>query len=67
MGGHVRGGLEDNLYHEHETHEPATNAALVSRLVMLATAVGRRVATPREARKIIGLATRPVAPALIRK
>lgn len=64
MGGHVRVGLEDNLYQEHETREPATNVALVSRLATLATAAGRRVATPREARAIIGVRVGPRGPQL---
>ena len=60
MGGHVRVGLEDNLYQDQSAREPATNAGLVSRLAQLATAADRPVATPDEARKIIGLESRAV-------
>jgi len=55
MGGHVRVGLEDNLYFDNERTRPATNAALVERLARLGEAAGRRIATPEEARAIIGL------------
>jgi uncharacterized protein (DUF849 family) len=55
MGGHVRVGLEDNLYYDDEKMQPATNAGLVERAVKAAHAVGRRVASPDRARQIIGL------------
>jgi uncharacterized protein (DUF849 family) len=56
MGGHVRTGLEDNPFLDHVSREPATNEALVRRAVQLAAAVGRRIATPNEARAMLGLA-----------
>jgi len=55
MGGHVRVGLEDALYHHHATREPATNEKLVKRVVRIAHEVGRKIATPEEARRILGL------------
>jgi 3-oxoadipate:acetyl-CoA acetyltransferase len=55
MGGHVRTGLEDNPYLDHVTRAPATNRELVERAVSLAEAAGRRVATPDEARAMLGL------------
>jgi len=55
MGGHVRVGLEDNLYFDEEKTRPATNAALIERLVKLADAAGRGIASPEEARAMIGL------------
>jgi 3-keto-5-aminohexanoate cleavage enzyme len=55
MGGHVRTGLEDNLHMDAERRDLATNARLVARVAGLATALGRRVATPMEARDLIGL------------
>ncbi|MEO8576206.1 MAG: 3-keto-5-aminohexanoate cleavage protein [Gemmatimonadales bacterium] len=55
MGGNVRVGLEDNLLWDHETKEQATNLRLVERLARLANAAERKVATPDEARQIIGL------------
>ncbi|MBN1106373.1 MAG: 3-keto-5-aminohexanoate cleavage protein [Deltaproteobacteria bacterium] len=53
MGGHVRVGLEDNIYYRRG--EPATNPQLVERVVRLAKELGREVATPDEARKILHL------------
>jgi 3-keto-5-aminohexanoate cleavage enzyme len=55
MGGHVRVGLEDNLYLDVRKTRPATNPGLVERIVALAGAAEREVATPAEARAIIGL------------
>jgi len=56
MGGHVRVGLEDAIYEDGETKRPATNAGLIDRVVRLACAAGRRIATPEETRQLIGLA-----------
>jgi 3-keto-5-aminohexanoate cleavage enzyme len=54
MGGHVRVGLEDNVYYEHgELAE--SNAQLVDRVASVAETLGRPVATPEEAREILGL------------
>lgn len=56
MGGHVRVGLEDNLFYDPATKiQPATNAGLIDRVVKVARAVGRDIASPEEARKIIGM------------
>ena len=52
-GGHVRVGLEDNIYYS--KGELATNAQLVERAVRLARELGREIATPDEARKILNL------------
>jgi 3-keto-5-aminohexanoate cleavage enzyme len=57
MGGHVRTGLEDNIYY-HKGILADSNAQLVERVVRIANEVGRPVATPDEARAIIGLAPR---------
>lgn len=52
MGGHVRVGLEDNIYYA--KGEPArSNAQLVERITRIAREVGREVATPEEARKML--------------
>lgn len=56
MGGHVRVGLEDNLYYR--KGQLATNEQLVSRVARMAAEVGRPVATPEEARQILGLPER---------
>jgi 3-keto-5-aminohexanoate cleavage enzyme len=52
-GGHVRTGLEDNLWFRRG--EPATNPLLVERIVRLAAELDRPVATPAEARALLGL------------
>jgi 3-keto-5-aminohexanoate cleavage enzyme len=56
MGGHIRVGLEDNLFFDPlERTQPATNAGLIDRAVKVARAVNRDVASPEEARLIIGI------------
>jgi uncharacterized protein (DUF849 family) len=55
MGGHVRVGLEDNLWMDEEKTDPATNARLIERVVQVAEAIGRPIASAECARKIIGL------------
>jgi 3-keto-5-aminohexanoate cleavage enzyme len=56
MGGHVRVGLEDNIYYKRG--ELATNERLIERIVKLAGEVGREVASPDEAREILQLPLR---------
>ena len=58
MGGHVRTGLEDNPYFDYADRSPATNVALVARVVELARTAGRRSATPAETRELLGLPSR---------
>ncbi len=65
MGGHVRLGLEDSLYYDAVKTQLATNAGLVERVVKLALAAGREIASPDEARMIIGLPLRNGAAAPI--
>ncbi|MHA2060672.1 MAG: 3-keto-5-aminohexanoate cleavage protein [Candidatus Sifarchaeia archaeon] len=55
MGGHVRVGLEDSIYFRYQNKELATNSKLVKRIVNLAHELGRDIATPKEARKILRL------------
>jgi 3-keto-5-aminohexanoate cleavage enzyme len=55
MGGHVRVGLEDNLYYDTDKRRHATNPDLVERLANMARVAGREIASPAEARAIIGL------------
>lgn len=57
LGGHVRVGLEDNLYLERGVLAPG-NAALVERAVTLVRAIGSTVATPAEARALLGVRER---------
>ncbi|MFJ2743406.1 3-keto-5-aminohexanoate cleavage protein [Streptomyces sp. NPDC087440] len=56
LGGHVRVGLEDNLYLG--KGNKATNAQLVERAVTITESLGSRVATPDEARATLGLKPR---------
>lgn len=53
MGGHVRVGLEDNLYLPDGSH--ASNPLLVEKIVRIAKEIGREIATPDEARSILSL------------
>lgn len=53
MGGHVRTGLEDVLKFNESID--ASNEMLVQRIVNIAKAVGREIAKPDEARKILNL------------
>jgi len=57
LGGHVRVGLEDNLYMSRGVLAPG-NAALVERAVKIVEDLGETVATPNAAREILGLRTR---------
>ncbi|MGH7960793.1 MAG: 3-keto-5-aminohexanoate cleavage protein [Candidatus Binatia bacterium] len=52
-GGHIAIGLGDYAYPELEL---PTNARLVSRVAQLARSMGREIATPEEARKMLGVA-----------
>ena len=54
MGGHVRVGLEDNIYLRKGVLAKS-NAELVERVVRLADDLDRKIATPDEARKILSL------------
>mgnify|MGYP005904281757 FL=1 len=54
MGGHVRVGFEDNVYIE-KGKLAASNGEMVEKVVRLAKELGRPVATPAEAREILGL------------
>ena len=54
LGGHVRVGMEDNLYRE--AGAPAeSNAEFVERTVEIIDRLGRDVATPDETREMLGL------------
>ena len=57
LGGHVRVGLEDNVYLDKGVLAPS-NAALVERAVTILELLGRSVATPAEARAILNLQRR---------
>jgi len=59
LGGHVRVGLEDNLYYSRG--RLATNVEQVERIVRIIRELGMEPATPSEAREIIGLPRRKLA------
>ena len=56
LGGHVRVGLEDNVYYSRGVK--ATNVSLVERAVRIIREYGKEVATPEEARQILSLKAR---------
>jgi len=55
LGGHPRVGLEDNIYLEKGKLAPS-NAALVEKAARIVEVLGDHLATPAEARQILGLA-----------
>ncbi len=62
MGGHVRVGLEDNIFLDKGVLAPS-NAALVRRAREIIERLGGRMATSADARAMLGLPARAVAPA----
>jgi 3-keto-5-aminohexanoate cleavage enzyme len=54
LGGHVRVGYEDNPYSA-PGEFAKSNAVLVERMITIARGLGREIATPDEARAILGL------------
>ncbi|AVO37486.1 3-keto-5-aminohexanoate cleavage protein [Pukyongiella litopenaei] len=61
-GGHARTGLEDNIRLSRDRLAPS-NAALVTRTVEICAKHGREVASPAEARRILGLRQGAAVPA----
>jgi 3-keto-5-aminohexanoate cleavage enzyme len=57
MGGHVRVGMEDNIYLEKGVLAKS-NAELVVKVVRIAKELGREIATPDEAKQILRIKTR---------
>ena len=60
LGGHVRVGLEDNLYYR-RGEKARSNSQLVERVVRIAHELNRAVANPKEARAMLGIASAPAA------
>ena len=58
MGGHVRVGLEDNIYYR-RGEKVRSNRQLVERAVRIAHELNREVATPAQAREMLGLSATP--------
>ena len=59
-GGHARTGLEDNIRLDKHTLAPS-NAALVKRVTELCSYYERPVATPQQARQILGLSQKELS------
>ncbi len=55
MGGHVRIGIEDNIWYDHQKKELTTNEKSITRLRRIAAELGREITTPEETRQMIGL------------
>ena len=62
LGGHVRVGMEDNIYLEKGVLAES-NAALVQKAVRILTELGGTIATPAQAREILGLKKQKPRPA----
>ena len=58
LGGNVRVGLEDNLY-ERRGRKLEGNGEAVEKVVRLAGEFGREIATPAQAREMLGLSATP--------
>lgn len=54
LGGNVRVGFEDNIYYR-KGELAESNAQLVARIARIGREVGRQIATPAEARNILGI------------
>jgi 3-keto-5-aminohexanoate cleavage enzyme len=54
MGGHVRVGMEDNVYYR-KGELAESNAQLVRRTARIADELEREVASPTETREMLGL------------
>ena len=59
MGGHVRVGMEDNVYYR-RGEKAKSNAQLVERAVRLIHELNREVATPAQAREMLGISRSPM-------
>lgn len=60
LGGHVRVGLEDNVYYR-RGELAKSNAQLVERTVRICHELNREVATPAQARRMLGLSATPTS------
>lgn len=58
LGGHVRVGLEDNLYLKRGV-KLKSNAEAVEKVVRIARELGREIATPAQARQMLGISATP--------
>jgi 3-keto-5-aminohexanoate cleavage enzyme len=58
MGGHVRVGMEDNIYYR-KGEKLESNAQVVRRTVRIAHELNREIATPAQTRKMLGISATP--------
>lgn len=58
LGGHVRVGLEDNVYLKRGV-KLTSNAEAVEKIVRIARELGREIATPAQAREMLGISPEP--------
>jgi 3-keto-5-aminohexanoate cleavage enzyme len=58
LGGHVRVGMEDNVYYS-RGRKLKNNAETVARIVRIAKELNRQIATPQQARDMLGLSQTP--------
>ena len=58
MGGHVRVGMEDNIYYR-RGEKLKSNAQVVERAVRIANELNREIAKPSQARDMLGISTTP--------
>ena len=60
MGGHVRVGMEDNIYYK-RGEKLRSNAQVVERTVRIAHELNREIATPLQARRMLGIPDTPTS------
>jgi 3-keto-5-aminohexanoate cleavage enzyme len=58
LGGHVRVGMEDNYFIENRKLA-YSNAQFVEKIARVARDLGRNIATPKEARQMLGIPDKP--------
>jgi 3-keto-5-aminohexanoate cleavage enzyme len=58
LGMHIRVGMEDNVYYARGV-KAKNNAQLVERAVRIAKELNRPIATPTEAREMLGISKSP--------
>jgi 3-keto-5-aminohexanoate cleavage enzyme len=58
LGGHIRVGMEDNVY-ARRGQLLQSNAEVVERVVRIARELNREIATPAQARQMLGLSPVP--------
>jgi 3-keto-5-aminohexanoate cleavage enzyme len=58
LGGHIRTGFEDETYVD-KGQKAKSNAELVAKLRSVCEKVGRSIATPDQARQILGMQQQP--------